>query len=159
MSNPSWRSNFIELCEAIFRDLGFDPPAMLHDDNLPLAMELEIDQRDFELLHSSSDRPERVLIICRLGSLPELAGRAHLAALLSANLPSARNYQPCFGINADRGEVISLCYEDLSEIRAPMMLEKLRALAAGSVQWQQRLFDPLTSNDDLGTEAQGVTLA
>lgn len=159
MLNTSWRQVFVELCEAIFRDLGFDPPPMLHENNLPLAMELEVEQRSFELVHSSNDRPERILVICRLGPLPDDSGKAHLKALLSNNLGSARTYHPCFGINAERDEVVWVSYEELENLRASAMLDRLRALAYEATSWQDAVFNKQNGFDDLAMEMSGVTLA
>ncbi len=159
MSNASWRQVFTELCEAIFRELGFDPPPMLHEHNLPLAMELEVDQRSFELVHSSSDQPERVLIICRLGPLPDDVSKIHYAALLSKNLRNARDYLPCFGINADREEVIWTFYEQLEKLRASVMLDKLRSLAHDARNWQDGVFNKQYGFEELSAEMSGVTLA
>ena len=159
MDIPSWRSAFIELCEAIFRELGFDPPAMLHDDNLPLAMELEVDQRGFELVHSSSNRTDRILVICKLGSMPSDHGEPELSALLAKNLGRVRDFRPCFGINADSGEVVWTSYESLDKLRGSVMLEKLRSLAAEAVGWQERVFLQRSVHDEFGAEVSGVTLA
>lgn len=159
MVNTSWRQVFVELCEAIFRDLGFDPPPMLHENNLPLAMELEVEQRSFELVHSSNDRPERILVICRLGPLPDEAGKAHFKALLSNNLGGARNYHPCFGINAERNEVVWISYEGLENLRASAMLERLKTLAYDAVNWKDAVFNRQHGFDDLTAEMSGVTLA
>lgn len=159
MSNTSWRQVFTELCEAIFRELGFDPPPMLHEHNLPLAMELEVDQRSFELVHSSSDHPERVLVICRLGPLPDDVSKIHYAALLSKNLRNARDYLPCFGVNADCDEVIWMSFEFLEKMRASLMLEKLRLLAHEASYWQDGVFNKQYGFEELSAEMSGVPLA
>jgi hypothetical protein len=159
MSTASWRQGFVELCEAIFRELGFDPPPMLHEDALPLAMELEVEQRSFELIHSSTDRPEKILIICHLGPLPDDAGKLHFNALLSENIHNIRDFRPCFGINADSHEAVSISYENLNNLRAAAMLEKMRALASEAENWQELVFSPQYGFDDHATEISGVTLA
>jgi hypothetical protein len=159
MNNSSWRSIFIELCEAIFRDMGFDPPTMLHDDNLPLAMELEVNQRAFELVHTAGDRPERILVICKLGAMPEDADSEHYAALLEANLRNARNFRPCFGTNADSGEVVWVGYEGLENLRAGVMLEKLRELAGDADHWKENIFDSMHSDFAISIDLPGAKLA
>lgn len=159
MNNASWRQVFIELCEAIFRDLGFDPPPMLHDDALPLAMELEVEQRAFELIHSSTDRPERILINCRLGSLPDGAGKAHYSAMLIENLRNARDLRPCFGINVDSDEVVWLSFENLDNLRAGAMLEKMRVLAFEASSWKDQIFNSQHGFDEHAAELSGATLA
>ena len=159
MGNTSWRQMFVELCEAIFRELGFSPPEMLHEDALPLAMELEVGQRSFELIHSSSDRPEKVLVICHLGPLPNDAGKSHLNALLSENIRNIRNFRPCFGINADSHHVISISYERLKNCSAIVLLEKMRIFANDASIWQERVFTPENGFDDHVAEISGVMLA
>ncbi len=159
MNHSSWRPIFIELCEAIFRDMGFDPPAMLHDDNLPLAMELEVNQRAFELVHTAGDRPERILVICKLGPLPQETGREYYATLLEANLPNVRNFRYCFGMDADSSEVVWIGYEALKNLRASTALEKLRTLAQEADEWQKNNFDSLQPFADSRIDLPGVTLA
>lgn len=158
MENASWRIAFTELCEEVFRELGFDSPPMLHDNNLPLAMEIQVDSRDFELIHSSTDRPHQILILCKLDQIHEELSRDDCAAMLLDNLNNIRLAQPYFGITADEQEIVWVSSEPLSGIRAGHLLEKLREIAQSAATW--RIAIQANKNaDDLTTDVQGVILA
>ncbi len=141
MMQPSWRGKYIELCEGVFRELGFPPPPMLHEDSLPLAMELEVDQTAFELLHSPNAMASRVLIACRLGEVQSEMGVKGLQAMLKANLTLARTHEAAFGITPDGNEVRCLYYEDLEQARPQSLLEKMRRVAPDARNWYDRFID------------------
>ena len=135
---PPWRGKFIELCEGVFRELGFPPPPMLHEDSLPLAMELEVSQTTFELLHSPNAMASRVLIACQLGGVPPEMGAKGMQAMLKANLTLARTHEAAFGIAPDGNEVRCLYYEDLDNARPQALLDKMRRVAPDARNWLER---------------------
>ncbi len=141
MMQLTWRRKFIELCEGIFRELGFPPPPMLHEESLPLAMELEIEQTAFELLHSPNAMDSRVLIACRLGEMPPLMGAAGLQTMLQANLTLVRAHEAAFGITPDGNEIRCLYYEDLDHAQPVHLLEKMRRVAPDARHWVERFID------------------
>ncbi len=138
MIQPSWRAKFVDLCEGMFRELGFPPPAMLHEDSLPLAMELEVDQTAFELLHSPNGMASRVLIACRLGQVPPDMGAQGMQAMLKANLTLSRTHEAAFGIAPDGNEIQCMYYEDLDQARPPALLDKMRRVAPDARNWRDR---------------------
>ncbi len=141
MLQPSWRGKYIELCEGVFRELGFPPPPMLHEDSLPLAMELEVDQSAFELLHSPNAMASRILIACRLGEVQPDMSTKGLLAMLKANLTLARAHEAAFGITPDGNEVRCLYYEDLEQARPQSLLEKMRRVAPDARNWHDRFVE------------------
>jgi hypothetical protein len=135
MTETSWRKQFVELSEGIFRELGFPPPAMLHEDSLPLAMELEVDKVSFELLHAPDFQPHRILITCLLGKLPERSILTMLYSLLKSNLGGARNFSFWFGVHPETADVTRLEYQELSDIHPASLLDRLRSIARDSAGW------------------------
>jgi len=158
MENASWRIAFTELCEEVFRELGFDSPPMLHDNNLPLAMEIHVESRDFELIHSSTDRPHQILILCKLDQPSAELTRDDYEAMLFSNLNNIRLGQPYFGITADEQELVWVSSEPLSDKRAGNLLEKLREIALTTITWRNSLQDN-KKIDDTNSDVQGVMLA
>ncbi len=136
------RQRFIELSEAIFRELGFEPPAIRHEDSLPLAMELEYANREFELLHSSTDMPERFLVNCKLGDLPDDHVIRGFRLLLQANLPLARMHKACYGIDPDKQTINALYFEKLNEVNARIVLDNMREISTGAGNWRDEFFSP-----------------
>lgn len=159
MNTKSWRGTYIELCESVFRELGFDPPAMLHDDNLPLAMEIEVDERNFELLHSSVDRPHQILILCQLDNSAENIGRSELSSMLSKNLDNIRRFLPYYGINSDTQAVVSISTAALGDLQANTLLEKLKSIAQDALFWREQLGTSPSDARGVKADSQGVMLA
>ena len=137
-----WRRKFIELSEAIFRELGFEVPAILHDDSLPLAMELEYAGMEFELLHSSTEMEDRILVSCHLGPLPEDHVTRGIRLLLQANLQLARMHKACYGVDPDKKQVKAMYYERLSEASALSVLDNMREISSGASNWRDEFFSP-----------------
>ncbi len=158
MENLVWRGTFTELCEEVFRELGFDSPAMLHDDSLPLAMEIQVESRNFELIHSTTDRPNQILILCKLEqSIGELS-RDEYKAMLTMNLTQIRQAEAYFGITADEQEIVWVSTEPLVDLRASQLLEKLREMAERSQTWRSLIQENNVSDPSV-TDGQGVILA
>jgi predicted house-cleaning noncanonical NTP pyrophosphatase (MazG superfamily) len=158
MENLSWRVSFTELCEEVFRELGFDSPAMLHDDNLPLAMEIQVESRNFELIHSATDRPHQILILCKLQESIDELSRDEYEAMLASNLTQIRQTEAYFGITADEQEIVWILTEPLTNLRAGQLLEKLRAMADSSQSWRN-LVQENKAGETSVTDGQGVMLA
>ena len=141
MMQLSWRQKFIDLCEGIFRELGFPPPPMLHEDSLPLAMELEVGQAQFELLHSPTAMGSRILVTCRLGEASAEMGLKGMQAMLRANLTLTRSHEAAFGISPDSNEIRCMYYEALDEARPGAMLERMKQLAPDARNWRDRFIN------------------
>ena len=142
VKNFNWRRRFIELCEDIFRELGFPPPIMTHEDSLPLAMELEVEGMQFELLHSSSQMAERVLVICKLGPLPDEGITAGIRRLMQANLAQVRKHELGYGINPSGNEVQCLYYAPIDGATAREMLDGMRKTVSACANWKDQFFTP-----------------
>ncbi len=150
MQANSWRQKFIALSEDVFRELGFPPPSMVHEESLPLAMELEVEAMQFELLHSSSDQPEHVLITCKLGILPEHNLNAGLRRLLKANLILAREFSSAFGVHPEEKKLQSMFRVHLHEVQAEALLEKMRQTAHALTNWEQEFFPTPSLQMEMG---------
>lgn len=136
-----FRNKFIEVSEGIFRELGFPPPTMLHEESLPLVMELEIESRAFELIHSPTETPEKVLVVCKLGPIPDAEKLRGMQELLKENLSQMRTFGEWYGFNPGKNEVHLMCHLDLDEVTAPDILSHMKRMTAGSNDWQSRFFD------------------
>lgn len=155
----SWRRKFIELSEGIFRELGFPPPSMLHEDSLPLAMELEVNGTEFELLHSSTEQSERVLVICRLGALPDEGVTAGVRRLLQANLTLSRTHEACYGISPTGDQVQCMYYEALDMANARLILEGMRQIANDARNWKDQFFTQSTAASNISDFHSAHSLA
>ncbi|MGV3656151.1 MAG: CesT family type III secretion system chaperone [Noviherbaspirillum sp.] len=138
--NYQWRRQYIALVEDIFRELGFAPPEMTHDPDLPLAMELELEGATFEIVHSPGEHPQQILVECRFGTPPREREAAVLARLLEVNLELARAHQAAYGIDAATGEVIHAFRQALDQAGARALLETMKQIAVQAAQWRDTHF-------------------
>ncbi len=159
IKSPQWRQRFIELSEGIFRELGFAPPPMLHEESLPLAMELEIDKTPFEILHSSSNLNDRVLVICKLGNMPASNEDYGLQMLMKENLNNMRMHAEWYGLSAETREICLMCHKSLNNITPQKILHDMKKMIADSGNWESRFFDPLNRRLAIPTDLQKPFLA
>lgn len=159
MLNYSWRRKFIELSEGIFRELGFPPPPMLHEDSLPLAMELEVDGMKFELLHSPNEMCERLLVTGQMGEYPGGFESTVMRRMLTENLSQARHHKVCFGISPELPAIRSLYYEELNEARPELILSRMKLCARDSDDWTRRFYVDASVNISHPQEGGAFILA
>ena len=131
-----WRRQYIELVEDLFRELGFVPPAMTHDPDLPLAMELEVNELTFEIVHTPTAQPHQVLVECRFGTVPEPQAEEAYIHLLRHNLDQARHFHPAYGIEAQGNNVICAFHESLEQASARGLLDSMGKVAEQGKHWR-----------------------
>ncbi len=153
------RAKFIEISEGIFRELGFTPPSMFHEESLPLVMELELEGRSFELIHSPGGLAEKILIVCKLGKIPDMERLRGIQGLMKENLLKVRIYGEWFGINSSTNEIHLMCHQDLGEIKSSEILQHMRVMVENSNDWQNRFFDFSDGEPSIAREVQNNLLA
>jgi hypothetical protein len=134
------RRKFIALVEDIFRELGHEAPAMTHDTDLPLAMELELEEVPFEVVHSTDNRPQDVVIACRFGAVPTERAVAALTKLLEENMTLAREHKPTFGADPENNSVVRSYTVALEGATASAVLGMMREAAEHAKQWQNGFY-------------------
>ncbi len=132
---------------------------MLHEESLPLAMELEVDGIAVEILHSSSDLNDRVLVICKLGKIPSVHQDYGLKMLMKENINNMRMHAEWYGISAENKEVCLLFHKELTDITPQGILQDMKNLIANSANWETRFFDPAPQRFEMAVEFQKSTLA
>lgn len=155
----AWRRKFTALAEDVFRELGFEAPAMLYEDNIPLAMELEVEGMPFELLHSASDQPTRLVVICKLGPLPadEMAGG--LKRLLHVNLILARCHEAVYGVDPEYKNILCMFNKSLETCTATNLLSEMRQISNDSFQWKDDFFSDSLSSASVNNDPGSLALA
>ena len=124
-----FRKNFIDCCESIFRELGFPPPAMIHDEKLPLVMELEYGGFNFEICHSTTDLSQKALVLCDLGPLPEANILAVVKNILFKNLLLVRAHQAYFGLREETKSLSCIYFEELDQWNVSDWLQKMKNIS------------------------------
>lgn len=155
-----WRRQFIALVEDVFRDLGFSPPAMTHDVEAPLAMEIDVDDITFEVVHSSRERPDEILIECHFGPPPVDRVAEVLARVMQVNLTLARAHEPAFGADMASGDVIYAFHEPLEKMTAPELMDAMKKAAVQAREWRASYFlEEQPAMQDTPTSMRFETLA
>ncbi len=140
MHTHHWRKAFIDLSEAIFRELGFAPPAMIFEESLPLSMEMNLENFPFELVHSENDLCDHVLISCTLGAVPQVSGSRAFRELMKENLSQMRTAGEYFGIDTDSQTLKVMVLKSLVTTSAPALLAEMRNIIGKWSSWEQRYF-------------------
>ena len=159
MQPSSLRRKFIVLAEDIFRELGFEAPAMLYEDNVPLAMELEVEGMPFELLHSSSDQANRLVVICKLGPLPADEMSNGLQRLLHVNLILTRCHEAVYGVDPDHKNIYCIFNKSLDTCTASSLLAEMRQISTDSMQWKDEFFADQLAPISMNSDSASLTLA
>ena len=159
MQPSSSRRKFTALAEDIFRELGFAVPAMLYEDSMPLAMDLEIDGLSFELLHSASDQPDRLVIICKLGPLPADEMPDCLKRLLQVNLILARCHEAIYGIDPDHKNIFCIFNKSLETTTARNLIDEMRQISNDSSQWKDSFFSKSLETIQIKSKSESFSLA
>ena len=135
------RFKFIKITEEIFRQLGFDPPEMNHDEFLPLAMEVEIEKTDFELVHSTKERSNEVIILSQIEEIPSQSEGKMFENLMKINLDLARNFSGCFGVDPNSKKIIFLTSRELDQTDGIRLLEELRLISTELRNWINKIIE------------------
>ncbi len=141
-NNLKFRQKFIELSEQIFRELGFSVPAMLHEDSLPLAMELELNGISFELLHTPGELNDRIRVMCKLGPIPQRNAVRGMEMLMHQNSINLREHSSWYGFIPENRVLILMNSRDLDGISAQGLLEDMLQMTRDLCDWEARFFDP-----------------
>lgn len=147
-----WRKQFIDLSEEIFRELGFPAPIQIHEETLPLAMELVFEGYLFEIIHSPAALSHCILVRCKLGEMPKTNEKHGMYMLLKENLCNLREYSKWYGVDSESDEVVLNLIHDLEGASALIILQRMRRIVNDSRDWQTKFFDPdlIKRSDDRG---------
>jgi hypothetical protein len=134
-----WRMAFIEAVEEVYRDLGFDPPAMTHDEGLSLVMELEVEGVNYEVVHNPQSNYTYCLVEARLGQIESSQPNEILLSLLEKNFEFARQYGGCFAADLKTNTIIFNFSMPLEGLRGTNLLQAMRELTNIAGNWRSIL--------------------
>ncbi|SMP44981.1 CesT family type III secretion system chaperone [Noviherbaspirillum suwonense] len=143
----AWRRRFIEVIEEVFRELHFDAPAMTHDVDASLVMELEVDGTTFEVVHNPRANETHCLIEGRIGHIASDNPNAVLTMLLAKNLGMAKIYSGVFSCDIKDDSVLYSIAMELEEASGGALLQALREIAAHAYEWRLMLSGAIKNQD------------
>jgi hypothetical protein len=143
-----WRGRFMSLVEGLHRELGEQPPSRLLDDEGLLVMALELDGARFELSHDAGARPDRVVIECFLGPVPEANAATAFVTLLQWN-HALRDYAGAgYCADPETGEVMCGVCLSLQHLRPETVLEQMKGIAGKTARWQDAIAQTAVTFED-----------
>jgi Tir chaperone protein (CesT) family len=134
-----WRRRFIEVIEEVFRELHFDSPAMTHDPDTSLVMELEVDGTTFEVVHNPRANVSHCLVEARIGNIATDSPETILTDLLIKNLDFAKQFSGTFSGDIKDDAVLYSVAVELEQASGAMLLQALREVAVLAYDWRQIL--------------------
>jgi hypothetical protein len=146
------RRKFISFLEDIYRELGHLPPEIPRDEDEPLVMEIESDEIAFEIIHSPQSHPERLLVHCQFGPVPQEQTIDVLTALLRANQILFRSREGVLGIDAETDVVTYSFAQSLDMVRASDLLQNLTQVAQRAKEWRTAFY-----LDRMPTSMKGIS--
>ena len=156
--SKNWRKSFIELAEAIYRELGFDPPVMLYDDGLPLIMELELDGGLFELHHSNTNLSNQILVLCKLDAIPDSDRYSGFENILCENLRKIRTHAEWYGIDSNNNLII-MSRKEIDQISVSDLIHDMKQMLVDSINWKERFFVAKNNNKKDLSNSNSAVLA
>lgn len=136
-----WRRKFIEVIEEVFRNLHFDPPAMTHDADASLVMELDVDGITFEVVHNPRANPAFCLIEAHVGSITSALTDQVLIHLLEKNLDFAKNYAGAFAADIKDDVILYNFPVSLAQLGGDKLLQLMRETGVDIRNWRMLLSD------------------
>lgn len=144
-----WRRKFIEVVEEVFRELGFEPPPMIHDADTPLVMDLELEGITFEVLHHPQQNVDCCLVEVIYGELSDDIALDALQRMLSECLVMARRFGDRYAAKV-KSDTILYCYAvPLEGAHGSELLSGMRAAASRAKDWRDELLSialPMSSS-------------
>jgi hypothetical protein len=142
------RGEFIELVEALYRELDVEAPALGHDERAPLVMNVEVGGTRFSMTHDLEPAPDRIMLECPLGVLPPSMREGAAVNLLRWNHALRGDGGAAFAADAQTGEVVFGMCIDLAAARPAKVLEVFVQMAGVASTWRNTLLQSLTTAED-----------
>jgi hypothetical protein len=140
MSNEyAWRRRFIDVIEEVFRELHFDPPAMTHDPDTSLVMELDVDGTTFEVVHNPRANVTHCLVEARIGNIATDSPGNVLTDLLVKNLEFAKEFGGTFASDIKDDAILYSEAMALEQASGETLLQAMRDTAVLACEWRLML--------------------
>lgn len=149
------RIRFLAIVDEIRSALGY---SLRKEDPLPgeeLAMEMMYGGFDFAVVHSGRNSPDRILIECRFGALPEGREQQIMQRLLNMNCALAELDASVFCLDADSGDLIYTLGLSIDGQDGSTLLAKMTEIVWHGRRWLETRF----MNEETHTQDSSLNLA
>jgi len=138
MDAEQTRERFLVLVDQVCEELGFPPNEEVpHADH---ALAMEMDGISFSVVHDLEVSPERILIECRMGQLPEDNRLPALTRLLHFNRGFFEMGEAAFSIDAVNGDVMYTHACGLHDADGRSLLAIMTEMSWQARQWNSDYF-------------------
>lgn len=134
------RTCFMGLVDEIRTALGYALRNEEPEHGEELAMEMSYGSFDFAIVHSLSNAPDRILIECRFGELPEGREQQIMFKLLNMNCMLAEIDSSAFCLDPDSNNVIYTLALDLDGLDSSTVLAKMTEIVWHGRRWLETRF-------------------
>ncbi len=144
----NFRQRFLVLIDEIRRYLGYS----IRQEDLAvdedLAMEMTYGGFSFSIVHSARNAPEKILIECIYGNLPEKNEQVILVNLLEMNSALAEIDGSIFCIDGDTDQLIYTLGLEIESLDAEQVLRKMTEIVWHGKRWKKNYFLNIEENSD-----------
>lgn len=151
------RKNFLGLVDAIRAALGYALRNEEPEHGEELAMEMSYGGFDFAIVHSLSNAPDRILIECRFGPLPEGRKQQIMLKLLEMNCMLAERDSSAFCLDPETDEVIYALALDIAGLDSSTVLTNMTEIVWHGRRWLETRY--LSEKQDESAALALISLA
>lgn len=134
------RLRFLSIVDEIRSALGYSLSKEETQIEEELAMEMMYGGFDFAVVHSSRNSPERILIECRFGPLPEAREQQIMLRLLNMNCALAELDASVFCLDPDSGDLIYTLGLAIDGMDGNTLLAKMTEIVWHGRRWLETRF-------------------
>lgn len=135
-----YRQRFLQVVDELRAALGYALRDHDPDPGEELAMEMMYGNFDFAVVHSLKNQPERVLIECQFGEIPEGRFDAIVERLLQMNSALAEIDGTVFCLDTDGKSVIYTLSQSLDDMSGSSLLSKMTETVWHGRRWLETRF-------------------
>ena len=151
------RADFLRIVDEIRNGLGYALRNNEPDHGDELAMEMQYGEFHFALVHSLSNAPDRILIECCFGLLPEARAEKIMFNLLNMNCMLSEIDGSAFSLDPETNEVIYTLAVDIFGQSGKNMLSKMTEIVWHGRRWLETRF--ISEQRSSGAAVDPVALA
>ncbi len=140
ITNYQHRTDFLRIVDEIRTALGYALRNDEPDHGDELAMEMHYGEFKFALVHSLSNAPDRILIECCFGPLPEARQEKIMFNLLNMNCMLSEIDGSAFSLDPETNEVIYTLAMDIFGQSGSNMLSKMTEIVWHGRRWLETRF-------------------
>ncbi len=140
------RNRFLSIVNELRDALGYEIRKEAPDPGEELAMEMMYGNFDFAVVHSLRNAPDRILIECDFGLIPEGKKMYIIEKLLQMNTALAEIDGSIFCIDSDTEKLIYTLSQKITDTDGSKLLEKMTEIVWHGRRWMETRYLKVDQN-------------